>query len=321
MKNVIILTFCLVLLAILTSCGQLPVDTTPAPINNNQYNLEMVYGEKRDVGLLGAELDFKEINQTEYFSVPLTHKGMIEITSKRCLYSKTSQFSKKNNEAKFYFKDLLANVPDTEFACIFNIYMRIAGMDKGFQGQFYALKKSEFEGLEITILKRKFKSVAWYQFSNATSENLPITIYAKKPGVLLIAGCGVEKEIELNKDNLTQTFTFGELFPTKESCVFTFATDYIDGTQEIIEANLKVFSKDVLEIPDPIITLKGKKIEVVSVPPVAFISVNNRWIRNDHLTTRYRQEFNWIRLITANGRIKLLQAKGEEIVWKPSIKY
>lgn len=308
----------LFLLIILASCGQLPIDKSPAPIDYGHLTLEMHYGAQYDLGTLGTSVDFSQPGDTK-LKIPVWNKGELSITSKRCAFDKTAKYGKKKKEFYFDLKELLQFAPTSEFACIFNVYLYVEGLDRGMQGQFYVMKKTEgIDDIYFKILGHTYKSVGGYQFAEGYNERLEVNFIADKPGIIFFEGCGAkgEKSFALNP-----SFTLEELAPEKKSCIITFGIIYDDESRAVAELNLKVFSNTVLQIPDPIMTYDNGTLEITSEEPVGYVGIGSSYRRGLSVTANVGDRLEIVRLVTANGRFKMIGVKKGEVVWRPSVKY
>lgn len=316
MFNILKLCSLIFLVSIFASCGQLPRDNSPAPIDHGHYTLEMHYGNSFDVGLLGAKEDF-DSPKIGHLKIPVWHKGKISVESKRCVYSKTKDFSDKE-EIKFSTRELIKNAPNEEFACIFNVYLFVEGLDRGLQGQFYLLRDEGFSPIDFNILGTKYNTVGWHQFAKGYNPNIRVEFNTNKSGTIFFQGCGASDQKSFSSN---PSFKLGELIPDGSSCLMTVGLIYDDGSKAIAELNLKVFSNKVLEIADPSIEFKRKRLKIRSRKPVGYVSINDKTKKGRRLSKRVGNSTAWVRLVTANGRYKLIGVKKGDIVWRPSIKY
>jgi hypothetical protein len=317
MKQTILFMVCLFFLAILTtSCGQLPIDESPSPIDYNLYTLEMHYETDFDQGLLGTVVDFDSPPNSN-LDIPTFGKGEISITSKRCVFSETKNFSKKDKVISYSIEKLIKNVPSEEFACIFNIFLFVDGLDRGMQGQFYVLKDEGYTPLWFKILDKEYDTVGWYQFSDATNFNIDIE-FDNPAGTMIISGCGVNKEFRVEKNTKIK---LSEILVSKESCLVTFGIETDTKEVFIAELNLKVFDKSVLEIPDPQIRFSRGSLRIRSEMPIGIVGIDRKIKRGRYVRDNVGDKEVSVRLVSANGRYKLLRVKKGEITWKASIKY
>jgi hypothetical protein len=317
MKQTILFIFTLFCLAFLTtSCGTLPEDSSPAPIDYGHYTLEMHFEGSFDQGLLGTVINFDEPTDKQ-LEIPVFGKGEISITSKRCVFSETKNFSKKDKVISYSIEKLIKNVPSEEFACIFNIFLFVDGLDRGMQGQFYVLKDEGYTPLWFKILDKEYDTVWWYQFSDATNFNIDIE-FDNPAGTMIISGCGVNKEFRVEKNTKIK---LSEILVSKESCLVTFGIETDTKEVFIAELNLKVFDKSVLEIPDPQIRFSRGSLRIRSEMPIGIVGIDRKIKRGRYVRDNVGDKEVSVRLVSANGRYKLLRVKKGEITWKASIKY
>jgi len=307
------------ILFLLASCQSIPLDHTPAPIDNGLWTLELTDEQgHKDLGLLGAKFSTTE---GRYFRIPLFHKGQYSIRSKRCAFSVDQQFKvKKSGEVRFYFKDLVKNMPDGEFACIFNVVLFLDGLDKGFQGQFYLLKDEGFESIEVELMGKKYKDILWFQMSEIASTNIQLRFPVEQGGTIFFEGCGRSDEVKFTRTFVLPLKWFVGVEP--EQCIYSIGMEYDDGTKGILEFNFKVFNKEVLAIARPVIRYKKGKLTLRSSKPVAYMAINGNFKRRRRVSKKVGPDnYVWASYVTANGRYGLLGIKNGRIVWTPSVNY
>lgn len=314
--------FTIFLCIFIYSCGRIPVDKTPAPIDNNLWTLEMSTSENTDVGLIGVSY-YRSEGAEEYVDIPLIGKGTLTIRSQRCLYENVQTYDVGDWAIRrFSISDLVAKVPSSEFACIFNIVMFVEGLDKGFQGQLYVQIKEQDElPLKFTLNGKNFTNIGWYQFRQGSTFANDISFALGKPGKLLVAGCGRDLEIPFQGD---LTLPLRDLIgtPRLPGCVYTIGAQYNDGTIAIAELNLKVFSESVVSLPDPALEYENERLKVTADPVVAYLGIDDYFKKKNQLSRKVKKdETALVRLMTANGRYKLLGVKNGEIVWTSSVQY
>lgn len=318
MKQSILFIICLFLLAVfITSCGQLPIDESPAPLDYGHLSLEMHYDQEFDQGTLGTVVNFDEPGNKS-LRIPTFGKGEVSITSKRCVFSETRNFGRSTKEISYSIEKLIKNVPNEEFACIFNIFMFVDGLDRGMQGQFYVLRDEGFEPVIFSILDKDFVTVGGYQFSDAANFNIDIQFDIMRSGKMIYSGCGASGEIDFDEN---PTIKLADVLPNKESCIVTFGFLYDNGTRSIAEINLVVFDKSVLEIPDPQMRFRNGELKIQSEMPVGIVGIDRKIRRGLVVYDEVGDNEVSVRLVTANGRYKLLRVTKGEITWKASIKY
>jgi hypothetical protein len=61
------------------------------------------------------------------------------------------------------------------------------------------MKDEGFIPLWFNILNKQFDTVGGYQFSSGTNFNIEIEFLNDQPGLMFYSGCGVEKELRVEK--------------------------------------------------------------------------------------------------------------------------
>ena len=307
------------MLFLLGSCGSLPYDNSPAPIDNGLWSLELIHEGQRDLGLMGSTFD---IPGERFVEFPIWGKGVYSVRSKRCNLELSQEFkSNKLQYVKIKLKDLLKDMPPSEFACIFNIQVFVDGMDKGIQGQLFLVREEEdIDFVEVSILGKQYLGVSHLQIKDSANTNTEVLFSVRKRGTFFFQGCERRGEVKFSGSfKLPLSFIVGD---TPKQCVYTFGFEFEDGTFGIHEFNFKTFRTTVVELPNPIITYEKEELKVEASDPVGYVSIDTKIRKGNTISKKVKKdELAWVRCVTSNGRYLLLGVRNGEVVWNPSILY
>lgn len=325
LKNIITIIF----LMLLTSCGGVFQDKSPAPIDHNMKTLEMTSCGKTDVGLLGCFYDQTKEGTLE---IPLWYKGEYQVRSDRCSYSLNQRFE-GNTKLVLFYQDLLKDAPNTENECTYTINVFIDGFDYGFRGQF-TLIKGDYKQPVFEFMNRNFVGYAGIQIrEGASMTGQKLKFKADSPGVIYLDGCGISKNFPYKKD---PEFLFSEIMDgyltSAVSCILTVSLlpDDISLEGELGMITINVFDKPVIDLANPAIEYSGEKLKVTFNDKVyAAIGVKDKFVvrRNfkkleEVISVDARPDDSiYVRMATSNGRYKLLKIKNGVIVWSNLVKF
>jgi hypothetical protein len=311
-----------ILVFLLTACGTVPVDTTPAPIDNGLWTLELRTETKVDVGLMSDFIGNGSL------SFPVIKDGRYSVRSERCNYNNEQNYSVDGIDyITLDYQELVKDKPTKEFACIFNIQVFVNGFDKGIQGQFLLARK-DFPAPIAKINGRTFDGLGYYQFrenDQKTSVFTELTFELNKPGTTFFAACGNKNSKRFTSNPSWTLFELG--YPGIKNCVYDIAFKFDDGTTALFTFNMHSFSK-VIDVPTPVIQYKKGKLTLKAPSPVAAMATDGVWETTGSVSNEVAlkktvspDEVIYVKIITANGRYKLLGIKNGVVVWTPSIVY
>lgn len=311
--------FIALLLFVLVSCQNLPVDNTPAPINNNKMMLEMQSCNKHEVGLLGC---FYDETQTGSLTVPLWSNGEYQIQSERCAVTINKRYE-GTQKLNLSYQELLANAPESEESCLFNIKVFIDKFDNGFEG-FFLLEKGNLKALEFKFKKETYSGLAGIQLKEGTEVLNTFDFKAETPGLIFWEGCSKKGELkyEANPSIKISDVMNGPLIPS-ESCVLTVGLIPQDDELpvELGKIHINIFQKTVINLSQPDLEFKKGKLTVRAEKAVSGITIGDKLsIETGKAQKKYKAEVGYgkkviVRLFTANGRFLLLQTEDGEILW------
>jgi hypothetical protein len=309
------------MLIIMVGCRSLPHDKTPAPINNNKMTLELQACEKQEVGLIGCSFNER---QDGSLKIPVWYAGEYQIKSEKCDYTYSSRYE-GTQIVEHTFQDLLANKPEKDDTCLFNIKVFIDEFDNGFEG-FLLLSKEEFKATEFSFKNQQYIGYLGIQLKEGQSLEDKFVFKAETPGLIFWDGCqnDGDKEYEKNPEISFKEIITG--FPTrKDSCVLSIGLIPEDESLpvELAKIHINIFEKPVADLPRPVITYnKNKeKLTVRADKLVAVIGIGNNYsIKKGNGKKKFTayaakdQEIN-VRIATSNGRFMLLKVKNGEVLW------
>lgn len=313
MKTLIIL-----ILFILVSCRSLPQDMTPAPINNNLMTLEMEACGKQEVGLNGC---FYNENLEEKLVIPLWHSGEYQIKSARCQFLENKRY-KNNQKLELTFKKLLAEKPESELSCLYNIKVFIDGFDNGFEG-FFLLTKGDIKGAEFEFKNKNFVGYGAAQIKEGNAVQGRINFKAKSPGTIIWEGCQNkgERQYEENPYINFQEVIGGTPIPAA-SCILTVGLIPEDSSLpvELAKLHINIYEKTVVSLAQPVISYKNEKLTVEADRVVAAIGIDDYWKLKKSFSKKISADVPKdlevsVRLATSNGRFILLKVKNGEVLW------
>lgn len=319
------------LIFLLTACGSLPKDTSPAPIDNNFYTVEMASCGQRNTGLLGCAYETTNDLTKLYLEIPLFHKGEYLITSNKCNYN-SNQIYTKTQTLKLTFAQLLANKSPDQPVCDFDVKVFIEGLDRGFRGIFIL---SEIDGYIPATVEywsgqklAAFSGVGGVQLRAGSDKSQYLKFITDKPGTLVWFGCDIEgeKEYESNPQlSLSEVFSGGLI--ADKSCILEAGFKPHNGKSELFTFNIQIFNNNLVQLSDPYLSYNNGKLEVVAEPAVALISINSyhKLMKGNKIKKLKRSvpqdKEVWVRIATANGRYNLYKVLNGEIIWKSLIRY
>jgi hypothetical protein len=315
----------LFLLCVVAGCGSIPQDSTPAPIDYNQYSLELDSCGKRDVGLLGCYYDPSNIKGSLW--VPMGHKGEIQISSNRCNFFLNKRFT-VNEKLSYEYSQLLANADKAENSCLFDIKVFVDGMDKGLRGQFL-LQKKEFASTNFTWMKQEFLGLGQFQIKEGSSIRSALVFKADEPGFIFWKGCELEgdKRFEKNPELFINEILEGYLVIEK-SCVLTvgIVPDNKDAPVMLNKINIQIFGKPLVSMVDPTFKYKKGKLYVTADRMTAIMKLGEKYyvkkgtrIKKAKIKVK-KDEAIYIGIGTSNGRYSLYKVKNGVVIWKNFIR-
>lgn len=313
-KLLIILSFILIV-----GCQTIPQDTTPAPINHNKMTLELQSCDKQEVGLLGC---FFDDTQAGKLIIPLWSKGEYQIQSDRCRFFENKKFE-KTTKLTLDYKTLLANRPEEEGSCLFNIKVFIDKFDNGFEG-FFLLSKGDMKLISFDFEKKSYLGYAGLQLKEGMDIQSSFNFKTDKPGTLIFEGCNHDGELKYEKDPSVafKDIISGVLIP-KDSCILTvgIVPDDVNFPVEYGKIHINIYEKTTVSLPQPNLEYRNEKLTVKADKLVAAITINDdlsieKGNGNKKFSSKIKEnEEAIIRLFTSNGRFMLLKVKNGEILW------
>jgi hypothetical protein len=306
----------------LVGCGNIPVDKTPAPFDNNFYTQELRSCEKTDVGLLVCPL-----KKDGELVIPTLLDGEYDIKSNRCAYAKGGRFS-KSNPIRISYDELTEGRPSSQTTCIFDVKVFMDKMDRGMRGIFVLTDMEEFKPLNVSFLRSEFKDgTGYYQLRRGHSPDLEFLIRSNEQGWVVIEGCGIEKEFYLD---YTGTIRIGDVIPSnKTGCILRFGLIPDDNTKPLQMHTFlyQNFSSDIVRLPTPTIEQGKTYWKIKMAPEIAFMSIGGKTkIFKGNRTKTYKFKYKkdqeyLLRIGTANGRYSIYTVKNGVLRWKTSIQY
>lgn len=321
------LLFNLIFSIFLVSCGNLPVDTVPSPIDNNLYQVEME-SCKKAVGLLGCTYDADTDLSQKYLVIPVAYSGEYLVRSTRCSFNQNRRFQGVN-EIKIPYSELLLNRGE-EPECLYDVKIFVDGFEKGFKGIFRLVDLEEFKPAKASFLGREGVGTLSVQIRTAdVSPTLPIVFEDKTPGTLIAQGC--TKSIEFKYEKNPELRLEDLIDPSKvKTCNYTIAL-FAEGKAEIFSLMISQYDKKTTPLLLPVIS-HGRWFMKINVEgSVAVIQAGNkRKVFNcgtfrscqpnglRSVKVRYYKDITyWIRYYTKAGRAMVVAYRNGEFIWKP----
>lgn len=311
----------ILILLLFTGCQSIPQDPTPAPIKNNLLTLEMSSCGQTQVGLIGC---FYKDDLKPTLTIPLWEKGEYQIKSDRCNFFENKRYMSQQDLVISY-ETLLANKPQFENTCLYNIKVFIQGFDFGFEGFFLLTDIDTFKPAAFSFGKESFDGHAGLQTREGAEVLDSFKFERPYSGTLVWEGCNVSGEVAFNKN---AKLDFKTIFPgyitTKDSCILTLGVipDDENLPRELAEIHFNIFDKSVVPLNDPTITYKNEKLKVVADKLVAGIvidkdvSIEHGNKEKSFSSSVKKDQEVFVRLLTSNGRYLLLKVKNGEVLWK-----
>lgn len=315
--------FAYVLLLVLMLFGACttPQDHTPPPINHNLMTLEMQSCDRQEVGLLGCFFNEQKEGQ---LTVPLWYKGEYQIKSERCHYLKNSRYE-GSQKLNVPYQELLANKPDFDDSCLFNIKVFIDKFDNGFEG-FFVLSQGDIKVMNFEALNKQYLGYAGLQIIEGSRFLNPIKITAQTPGILFWEGCPKSGKKKYSKDPTVsiEDVLDGVVLPST-SCILTMGLIPDDETLpvEIGKVHINIYEKTVVPLPLPVLDY-DEDFEILTVRADKLaaglgindsVSVKSGKGKKKISREVLKDEPADVRIMTSNGRFLLLKVKNGEILW------
>lgn len=307
------------LLILMVGCRSLPQDTTPAPINHNKMTLELHACGKQEVGLNGC---FFKDDLTQKLVIPLWASGEYQIKSERCQFFENKRYD-VTQKLELTYGELLAQKPNTEDGCLYNIKVFIDGFDNGFEG-FFTLANGDIKPIEFNFLNNDYIGYAGIQIKESTVLQEAIKIKAETPGLVFWEGCQKKGELQYksNPSINFQDIIEGAAIP-KASCVLTIGLIPNDMLLpvEYSKIHINIYEKTVSELVQPSFTYIDGKLTVKADKLVAAIAIGDSLKIHKGLNGRSftkevsKDEEVDVRISTSNGRFMLLKVKNGEVLW------
>ncbi len=311
-------TLIIFILFILVSCRSLPQDMTPAPIKSNLMTLEMHACGKEEVGLNGC---FYNQNLQDKLVIPLWHNGEYQIKSTRCQFLENKRY-KNNQKLELTFEKLLAEKPESELSCLYNIKVFIDGFDNGFEG-FFLLTKGDIKGAEFEFKNKNFVGYGAAQIREGNPVQGRVNFKTKIPGTIIWEGCQNKGERHYDEDpyiNFQELIT-GTPIPAA-SCILTVGLIPDDSRfpVELAKLHINIYEKTIVSLPQPSISYKNEKLTVEGDRIVAAIGIDDYWRLKKSFSKKISANVSKdtevsVRVATSNGRFILLKVKNGEILW------
>jgi hypothetical protein len=308
----------LLILLLISGC-RTPQDITPAPINHNKMTLELQSCGKQEVGLAGC---FYNERQEGNLTIPLWHKGEYQIQSERCGFFQNRRYE-ESEELELSYQELLADKPDSETTCLYNIKVFIDKFDNGFEG-FFVLSKGDINALKFNFINKEYTGYAGVQIKEGTESLNSIQIVSPIAGTVFWQGCNKsgEKKYQANPA-ISLREVIGDVVIPKYSCVLTIGLipNDIHEPVELGKVHINIFEKVLIPLAEPSLDYRRGRLTVKADRLVAAIAINNNVsIEYGSGIKRYRRnvqkdEIADVRIMTSNGRFLLLKVKNGEVLW------
>lgn len=313
----------IIALMTMTSCGGLPVDNTPAPIDKNFYSLDLELCGEISYGLGGCAWNKGEDLSKKFLTVNLHHKGNYTVRSSGCNFEKRQEYD-EDQRVSFTFEELLEGKPDETKTCAFSVMMRPEGFDKSMRANFLIYDQEEFNIEDQAEFNgRSFKNgVAWLQIRAGGNRATAITFATTGKGEVVYQGCGVNGSkgydgvFNLSLDELL------EILPLEvnASCDYTVFLIPNSGEPRIFMISLRVYDRQYIHLANPVLRFDGEKLKVKADEVVGVVAINDKFKYNSRKVSRkVGSDMVWVRQATANGRTTLLGVKEGKIVWEPLV--
>ena len=306
----------------LSGCGSIPQDNTPAPIDNNLYTLELASCDKRDVGLMTCSYRESQDLSSRFLEIPLFHEGEFQINSTRCGFERTFRYSDQST-ARFSYEELLAGMPSNQSTCTFDVKLFVDDLDRGFRGLFTLTDMEDFQEAEATFLDRVFTGTGHYQ-TRTNYQGLDFfTFYADYSGTIFGEGCNIDFEFHFTDNPKVK---FNEAIAS-HSCILRIGLipDDPNLPVEFFTFSYQAFSTDVARLAQPVLEWDGKRLRVTGDSLVAVIAIDNEYkVFKGRSNKRLRERVSgavWVRMATSNGRFDLYRVDEGEVTWNTSIRW
>lgn len=296
-----------------------PQDMTPPPINHNKMTLEMAACDKQEVGLLGC---FYNQDLSKNLRIPLWYKGEYQIRSERCNFFENSRYE-NSEELEFTYEKLIANKPENEKTCLFNIKVFIDKFDNGFQG-FFLLSEGNIKALEFNLSNQNYLGYAGIQIKEGQTLLPNIAIKAKTKGLVFWEGCKVRGEKKYQSDpTINISEIIGDIAFPLDTCILTIGLipSDVQLPVELAKIHINIFEKVIVTLPQPSLEYKNEKLKVNADKIVAAIGIGNSLsVEYGNRKKSYKRNVKEneevdVRIMTSNGRFMLLKVKNGEILW------
>lgn len=321
--------FLILVLMILVSCGHMPVDDTPAPIDNNFKTVEFQLCGQQHFGVGGCAVPVGGGLNKELV-VPLFYKGRYTIRSSNCLFEEKSRYE-KTSHLKIGIEKLIENRPQGILTCVFDVLIKPDGFDREMFGQFTLYDIEELFPSDAEMSGQEFKNgTGWIQIRERKLKLDEIDISPKinfktqNQGMLYYQGCGhknnfrYEGNIDISLFQLIQN----EDLRVSDSCNFVFLLVGDDGRYETFLFTLNVFNKKYVSLEKPSIRHKYDRwLFVKGSKHVGLVAIDDRYSLSNKLFSTVKDRVVFVRMATANGRVLILKVQKGEIVWEPFIIY
>lgn len=312
----------LVCFLLISGCGGIPIDNTPAPLDNNFYTFEIDVCGTKGYGLNGCALDFNSPGgRTVEFDA--FYKGEYVIQSDGCLFDRRSMYD-DTERVVLSIGELIANRPSGAIACIFTMSIYPKKFDRGLSAKFILYNLEEFGIASSNILGREFHNGAgWVQVREGSNADLPIKFSSTKSGKFSFQGCGHRGDMDFNGSfevTLSDLVSGDDLHPDL-SCNYFFYLVYDDGIVETMAFTLSIYKDPIIHLPAPVIDFSKGKLCIKGDDSVGIISIGNKYkIDKRKMCEKVGNNIAWVRMATANGRTTLLGIKEGSIIWRPSLR-
>jgi uncharacterized protein YceK len=309
---------------LLYGCGSVPKDKTPAPFDNNLYTQELQSCDKTDVGLLTCTYKQDAIGE---LVIPTLFSGEYDIRSSRCAFGKSGRFE-KSQPIKITYKELLQFKPSTQTTCIFDVKVFMDKMDRGMRAIFLLSDMEEFEPLSVTFLGQDYDDgTGYHQLRRNHSRELEFVIRTQVPGTVIMEGCGIYDEFDINFIKAVPIKQ--AISPERTGCVLRFGLVPFDDSEPLrLHTFLyENFSTDIIRLAGPNVDIRRGYYRITMAREVAFAAMGGvnkvfKGTRVKKLKVKYVQGREYIlRMGTANGRYAIYGIKDGVVTWKTSIKY
>lgn len=274
-----------VIIIVVSGCGHLHSDPTPAAIDKNYPTVEMSCGTEKFNGL-GA-CGYVEGSAPIKITVQGYYQGSVRADSERCQISETRSYD-GNEEIVYEITPISSCLIDFVLS---PSYPKSSGVDvSSLKGRFY-----------IKYLK---PGQIWQHVESKIPENTNemLMIPFAEDARVLVNGCGADVDVQKTPVNGKITLKTNELGINRPDCLYEII---LVSTTKVLRLTWQVwvYKSDFVPLPTPIVTIKDKKLSVVADNSVGVIALDSEYELSN--TAEFKTLSGFLRIITARGRVLL----------------